>query len=96
MISHIQILAVEHGVRATLVVPDALETVSLFVSGLIDNSLHSSVHERPLCREQSARIPSVCVAEISYRSQPAYISQSEDPDLPDQLFFQFVMHIKKE
>jgi len=65
MISHTQFLTIVHGVRATLVVPDAVKTVALLTYSVIDSSFQATVHKGPLCREQAAWIPSVCIAEVA-------------------------------
>lgn len=95
MIVKAKLFTIVMGVSATVVVTDAGELVALLTCRVIDTSLQTSVHERPLCREQAAWIPSVCIAEVSYRGQLAYIPKSKDSNLTNQFFSCLIVHIIK-
>ena len=95
MIVKTKLFTIVMGVSATVVVTDAGELVALLTCRVIDASFQTASHECPLCRKQTARIPSVCIAEVSYRGQLAYISQSEESNLTNQFFSCLVVHIIK-
>lgn len=95
MIVKTKLFTIVMGVSATVVISDAGELVALLTCRVIDAPLQTSSHERPMFWKQTARIPSVCVAEVSDRSQLTYVSQSEDSNLTNQFFSCPVVHIIK-
>lgn len=87
MVIHVEILTVVAGVAACLAVRDNLEAVALLACCLVDGSLHASVHPCALGGEKATWIPSVGVAEVADGCKFAYISQSHESDLTDQVHF---------
>ena len=95
MIRHAQFLAAVDGVRAALIVTDALEPVALFAYGIIDGTFQSALHERPHVRDKRAWIPPVRIVEVTDGCQHADVPCTEDPYLANQFFLCLVMPIKQ-